>query len=154
MDCSPPGSSVHGVSQARILEWVVISFCRGSCPPRDWAGQVDSSPLSHLGSPRLQEDFEQVCDMITPGNVGKKMKVNRNVKAHYAVSVADWNLLLIVSLNFKGRNQVQPKSFLQTILIVTSYIPTQIYMQKNLTTRDTTFNLKILDGLFLLAPQN
>ena len=28
-DCSPPGSSVHGISQARILEWVAISFSRG-----------------------------------------------------------------------------------------------------------------------------
>ena len=28
--CSPPGSSVHGISQARILEWVAISFSRGS----------------------------------------------------------------------------------------------------------------------------
>ena len=30
MDCSPPASSVHGVFQARILEWVAISSCRGS----------------------------------------------------------------------------------------------------------------------------
>ena len=30
MDCSPSGSSVHGISQARILEWVAISFSRGS----------------------------------------------------------------------------------------------------------------------------
>ena len=30
MDCSPPGSSVHGISQAKILEWVVIPFYRGS----------------------------------------------------------------------------------------------------------------------------
>ena len=30
MDCSPPGSSVYGISQARILEWVAISFSRGS----------------------------------------------------------------------------------------------------------------------------
>ena len=30
MDCSPPDSSVHGIFQARTLEWVVISFCRGS----------------------------------------------------------------------------------------------------------------------------
>ena len=30
MDCSPPGSSVHGISQARILKWVAISFSRGS----------------------------------------------------------------------------------------------------------------------------
>ena len=35
MDCSPPGSSVHESSQARILEWVAISFSRGSCQPRD-----------------------------------------------------------------------------------------------------------------------
>ena len=30
LDCSPPGSSVHWISQARILEWVAISFSRGS----------------------------------------------------------------------------------------------------------------------------
>ena len=36
MDCSPPGSSVHGFSQARILEWVAISFSRTSCWLRDW----------------------------------------------------------------------------------------------------------------------
>ena len=36
MGCSPPGSSVHGILQARILEWVAISFCRGSSWPRDW----------------------------------------------------------------------------------------------------------------------
>ena len=35
MDCSPPGPSVYGISQARILEWVAISFFRGSSPPRD-----------------------------------------------------------------------------------------------------------------------
>ena len=35
MDYSSPGSSVHGISQARILEWVAISFSRGSSWPRD-----------------------------------------------------------------------------------------------------------------------
>ena len=34
MDCSPPGSSVHGISQTRILEWVAISFSTGSSGPR------------------------------------------------------------------------------------------------------------------------
>ena len=33
MDCSPPGSSVHGILQARILEWIAISFSRGSSRP-------------------------------------------------------------------------------------------------------------------------
>ena len=35
MDCSPPGSSVHGILQARILEWVAVSFSRGASQPRD-----------------------------------------------------------------------------------------------------------------------
>ena len=57
VDCRLPVSSVHGILQARILEWVAISSSRGSSQPRDrtcvscvsyW--QVDSLPLSHLGS--------------------------------------------------------------------------------------------------------
>ena len=36
MDCSPSGSSVHGISQARILEWVATSFSKGSSWPRGW----------------------------------------------------------------------------------------------------------------------
>ena len=36
MDCSPPGSSIHGILQARILEWVGMPSARGSFQPRDW----------------------------------------------------------------------------------------------------------------------
>ena len=35
IDCSPPGSTVHGNLQARILEWFAISFFEESSPPRD-----------------------------------------------------------------------------------------------------------------------
>ena len=35
MDCSLPGSSVHGILQVRILEWVAIFYSRGSSQPRD-----------------------------------------------------------------------------------------------------------------------
>ena len=35
IDCSPPGSSVQGILQARILEWVAISYSRGFSQPRD-----------------------------------------------------------------------------------------------------------------------
>ena len=45
VDCSPPGSSVHGILQARILEWVTISFSRGS-----------SNPGIEPGSPALEAD--------------------------------------------------------------------------------------------------
>ena len=47
MDCSLPGSSVHGILQARILEWVTISFSRGSSWPRDW------TQVSHIGGRRF-----------------------------------------------------------------------------------------------------
>ena len=36
MDCSPPDSSVHGILQLRILEWVAMPSSRGSSQPRDW----------------------------------------------------------------------------------------------------------------------
>ena len=44
VDCSLPGSSFHGILQARILEWVTISFSRGSFQPRSLALQADSLP--------------------------------------------------------------------------------------------------------------
>ena len=42
MDCSPPGSSIHGIFQARVLEWVAIAFSRGSSHTRDqtWVFQI------------------------------------------------------------------------------------------------------------------
>ena len=56
MDCSPSGSSVHGILQARILEWVALPSSRGSSPPRDgphisYVSYIDSGVLYHLGSP-------------------------------------------------------------------------------------------------------
>ena len=40
MDCIPPGSSVHGILQARTLEWVAISFSRGSCSEAEKDGDM------------------------------------------------------------------------------------------------------------------
>ena len=52
MDCSPPGSSVHGILQASILEWVAMSFSRGSSKPRDRTWILLHYHLSHQGSPK------------------------------------------------------------------------------------------------------
>ena len=59
VDCSPPGSSIHGIFQARILKWVAVSSSRRSSPTQGlnlhllhllhW--QANSLPLSHQGSP-------------------------------------------------------------------------------------------------------
>ena len=55
MNCSPSGSSVHRISQARTLEWVAIFFSGElldpGMEPVSAAWQADSLPLSHLGSP-------------------------------------------------------------------------------------------------------
>ena len=59
MDCSLPGATVHGISQATILQWVSISSFRGSSQPRDQnhvsSWQAESLLLSHLGSLDIYE---------------------------------------------------------------------------------------------------
>ena len=57
MDCSLPVSSVHGILQARVLEWVAISFSRGYSQPRDWTW-----------SPALRSRF------LTTGPLGKALQ--------------------------------------------------------------------------------
>ena len=52
MDCSLPGSSVQGILQARILEWVAISFSRGSSRPRFPTLQADTLLSEPPGKPR------------------------------------------------------------------------------------------------------
>ena len=50
MDCRLPGFSVHGIFQAIVLEWVVISFSRGSSQPRDLSHISCKSPALHADS--------------------------------------------------------------------------------------------------------
>ena len=64
VDCSLPGFSAHGISQARVLEWVVISFSRGSSQPRDQI-QVSSIVGGHFtiwaaGKPHSLTIWQQI----------------------------------------------------------------------------------------------
>ena len=78
MDCSPPGSSGHGIFQAKILAWVAISFSRGSSQPRDqtevsylylhW--QEDSLPLAPPGKPLWHERILNLMPKWYPGPGG------------------------------------------------------------------------------------
>ena len=65
IDCNLPGTSVYGIFQARILEYVAISFSRNlpdpDMVPMSPAWQVNSLPLSHLGSP-----FKYLLKTSTP----------------------------------------------------------------------------------------
>ena len=61
MDCNPPGSSVHGILQVRILEWVAIPFSKVSSSPREEPGppafQANSLPSEPPGKPRRCFEF-------------------------------------------------------------------------------------------------
>ena len=79
MDCSLPGSSIHGIFQARVLEWVAISFSRGSSQPRDRTpGLLHCKQtlyrLSHQGSQvwvlLLLFPFDRLRNLLRPHNSG------------------------------------------------------------------------------------
>ena len=87
MDCSPPGFSVHGFFQARILEWVAIPFSRRSSWPRDWTlasciGRQIPYHLSHLsvniyGLPQLLSGKESA---FNAGDVGLIPGLRRSLR--------------------------------------------------------------------------
>ena len=68
MDCSLPGSSVNGILQARILEWVAIFFSRGLPHPgvksRSPALQVYSPPTEVWGKPKVKVKVTQSCPTL------------------------------------------------------------------------------------------
>jgi len=59
MDCSLPGSSLHGILQARVLEWVAISFSRGSSWPRDrtWVSHILGRHLNLWATREAQDIY-------------------------------------------------------------------------------------------------
>ena len=64
MDCSPPGTSVHGILQAIVLEWVAMPSSRGSYRPKDqtWVSCVGRQilyHLSHQGSPEISLEISK-----------------------------------------------------------------------------------------------
>ena len=98
MDCGPPGSSLHGISQARILQWVAISFPRGSFWPRDLGcvsciRQEDSLPLSHQGSPTETHRIKNKLEMHIKLILKFYLFIYRYL-AVSALSCSKWDLLL------------------------------------------------------------
>ena len=73
MDCSLPVSSVHGVSQARILEWVALPVSRGSSHPgieaRSPSLQAESLPSEPPGKPMLTDEAALIKTWLTEGEV-------------------------------------------------------------------------------------
>ena len=65
MNCRLPGSSGHGIFQARVLEWVAISFSRGSYPPRDW-NRVACIADSHFTIWAIRETNQKEAIICSP----------------------------------------------------------------------------------------
>ena len=68
MDCSLPGSSLHGILQARVLEWVAISFSRGSSRPRDQT-RVSCIPGRHFNLWATRE-AQGMCQKWDTSHIG------------------------------------------------------------------------------------
>ena len=74
-DCSPPGCCLHGISQARILEWVAVSFSRGSSWPRDrtCVSCLDRQILSHWATweapASSMRDYRRDYRCLSPGDL-------------------------------------------------------------------------------------
>ena len=78
MDCSLPGSSVHGILPARILEWVAISSSKGSSLPRDW---TRVSCVSCIGRWILYHWHHLVCGRA-------KTTVHRHTQYIYGIELS------------------------------------------------------------------
>ena len=109
MDCSPPGSCVHGISQARILEWGAIPFSRGilqDCPNLGFK----------TGSPALQADSLLSQTPGKPSLVKTRRKMNAREDFFFNTLI---QLVLVKGLWWPGIHScgpcegTQPRSYLQ-----------------------------------------
>ena len=109
MDCSPPGSSVNGVFQARIVVWFIISFSRGSSQTRNWSNlcllhwQADSLPL-HQKFFMSQETFYVLSPMKMPPSLKFTLFVLldcidcHNIHLHHYIGTPSHDLSLYLCL--------------------------------------------------------
>ena len=94
MDCSPPGSSVHGIFQARILEWVAVSSSRGSSLNKD---RTQVSCVSFIGRQILHHYATFTTTPILHEQQNKEVKLNSSL-CYLAAAWSRW-------LNLINQNQ-------------------------------------------------
>ena len=102
-NCSPPGSSIHGILQVGILEWVAITFSRGSSQLRDqtrvscicrqilyyWATR-EASWVSNLFSNDAQK--KRISAFVCPGSWDKGGRKNNKAKVVKCSHLGKWNI--------------------------------------------------------------
>ena len=72
--CNPMAYTVHGILQARILEWVAFPFSRGSSQPRSPALQADSLPAEAHSTAKSLQSCPTLCDPIDGSPAGSPMQ--------------------------------------------------------------------------------
>ena len=100
MDCSPPGSSAHGVIQARILKWVAMPSSRGSSWPRDQThfcyvsciGRQVLYPSRLLGSPRSVYLFVNNRNIVLDFDINSWL---RSVRQRVSNMMLVWGVIAI-----------------------------------------------------------
>ena len=104
-DCSPPGSSVHRVLQARILEWAAISSSRGSFQPRDWTAVFC---VSCIGRQILYHKATLEALNLHGAHLSVNLVSNLSTISLRALGITDWT-------NYGWRNKY---SFLAVDILV------------------------------------
>ena len=103
MDCSPPDSLVHGILQARILEWVATSFSRGSSQPRDrtqvsciagrhfnlWATREAWYNNRRVSSSSRRNNAKCACNRASKTMKQKQIKLKSEI---YKLTVTVWEV--------------------------------------------------------------
>ena len=142
VDCSPPGSSVHGILQERILEWVAISFSRGSSQPRDqtqvsriagrcfnlWPTSSNSCPLGRWCHPTISSSVISFSSRLQSfpasrsfpmrqffASDGQSIGLSASVSV-LPMNIQDWfplGLTGFISLQFKALSRVLSNTTVQ-----------------------------------------
>ena len=145
MHCSLQGSSVHGIFQARVLEWIAISFSRGSSQPREIWGQIGQLLSTLLNTnPFFLQSNQNVPNLYIFDKVSQipqkfcfeKFKGIRNfcfrhVHACMSVCVFERERELYVTLVFSDKNLIR-KKYIPKHLFSNAVSITQVCFEKQL----------------------
>ena len=108
MDCTLPGSSIHEIFQTRLLEWVVISFSKGSSQPRDQTRvycrqdrllQADFLPSEPQKDLNHSATFDEGCPFIALNHRVNKIMSNKDIGFYRISSLKVASFLPISSNN-------------------------------------------------------
>ena len=111
INCSPPGFSVHGILQARILEWIAMASSRGSSQPRDWAwvSSIVGRLFYHL-SHRAHVGTTEYLLMVSGEFVISSFLscCNKNLKWWMDQHYSPWTDQCYSSVLFKKQRKIHP----------------------------------------------